>query len=146
MSAPYASELVRGNHVTVEIPDPAAGSDLFYQFPANFFYDCQSLIFRLTTGVAVANRNVRIIIQDDGGRTLFLGSPVVVQVASTIRTYCASQLSAPNTIVYPTSLQLALPPRFVYRQGYVLGALVDAIAAADQIDDAIISMLRHPTV
>ena len=142
-SAPFPSDIMRGSVITEALAAPGAGAVFDYVLPGFFNYELQFLTFQLTASAAVANRNVTITIEDDTPNLLWRCSPIIVQTAGQVRTYHASQLSAPNTIVYPNALQLALPPRNLLRPGYHISLAIDAMDAADQITDIFIHLIRH---
>lgn len=78
-----------GSLVSQSTADPAAGAEISFSVPADRRMRIRTLRFQLVTAIAVANRQVHIVL-DDSANVFYDHPALAVQVASTTVTYVAA--------------------------------------------------------
>lgn len=143
MSERFSSRLLRGSVHTIHVANPAAAADWTDATPVNMYTEIQTIRFTFVTSAAVVNRNVTIQISDAAGNSLYRVNAPFQQTAGQTRHYYCSQHGAPNTVIYPLSLQIPLPQGLVLGQGFFYGSQVEGpMDAADQLSDIYVCVLR----
>ncbi len=110
--------------------NPAAGADITFVQQTNTRAFFMSFTAILTTGAAVANRQVHIVL-DDGANQIYNHPALAVQVASTaVRYVFAAGVAALTTT---DGVQVVpIPPRYFLRSLHRIRTLTTALQAADQ--------------
>jgi hypothetical protein len=108
-----------GQPRSILIATPAAGADFTQTVPSSTRWRIVSLSATLTTAVAVANRNVDLVI-DDGANVFAEISSGFSQVASLVNDYTwmdggVAQAAFDNIVALPLPSQMFLPPTFRIR-------------------------------
>ena len=143
MPAPSSNDILRGSVQFEVVDNPLPQFDLLWIPPANYQSSILYCSFVLTTDANVANRNVTIQIVAPGALTTYRSAPVFVQTAGLTRTYIVSSNTAPNTIIYPLTLQLHLPANNLLVPGFLFRTIIDAMAVGDQISVISLTYVRH---
>jgi len=143
MSEQYSSQLLRGSVFIANVANPAAGADWADATPNNMYTEIQSIHFQLVTSAAVVTRNVIFLIADAGGNQIYrVNAPQTITAGQT-RRYIVSANHAPNTILYPTAIQIPIPPGLILGHGFFYGTNCDGpLDAADQLSDIRACVLR----
>jgi len=118
---------------------PGAGSGFVIVVPAGVRWRLQSLVFSLTTAVAVANRNVNLLLSPDGSNTLYFVSALASQAASLSVIYSAAAIS-PYTEAQTNLAVLPLPLNYVLLAGASLTINAQNLQAADQFSQSFIDV------
>lgn len=115
---------------------PAAGAEIVYTAPANSRIRIVSLSGLLTTSAAVANRNVKIVI-DDGATIYYEASAGFSQAASLANRYSFADGVSP-TALFDGCVALPLPSNLWLSPGHRVRTLTTALDVADQWSTALI--------
>lgn len=122
-----------GDVKRIQVPNPAAGADWTFTVPDNRIYRLRAVYWLFTTGAAVANRRVRLAI-DDGSNNLFALPASFAQGASEAWDYSVA-LAAPVLTGASGTGDLASSrslPDIILLAGYRLRVATANIQAADQ--------------
>lgn len=121
------------SHVVVTQGNPAAGAEVTVAVPAGKWWAVRAVHFKLVTAVAVANRLVRLAM-DDGANVFFTVPNDVAHAASQTTEYSygatfeAAQGATVSARVYPI-------PAVVLGPAYRIRTVTAAIQAADQFSE-----------
>lgn len=133
----------KGSLFQVLVANPAAGADWVYQLPANYRYQLQSILFRLTTDATVLARHVGISVYTLA-QMHFLTEYRNWQAATLVIDYC----TFPGAFDFLAALSLtqitSIPTNFMIRAGDLLGSETLNLAATDQFVNIVIDFLRWP--
>ncbi len=117
---------------SIAVPDPAAGADFIQTVPVGVGWDLFSILGRLTTSAAVANRAVRIIL-DDGANSLVLIPDAISQLANVVMDYTwAHGINSRGSNLGLNERGIDLPAGAILGAGYRIRSVVGNIQAADQ--------------
>ena len=115
---------------SIAITTPAAGADFTFPIPALSRYRIISLSATLTTAVAVANRNVELVI-DDGANVVAEIDSGFSQIASLVNDYTWMD-SGPIGAAFDNVVVLPLPANLILPAGFRISSETTGIQGADQ--------------
>lgn len=115
---------------SIQITTPGAGADFTFTIPALSRYRIISLSATFTTAVAVANRNVELVI-DDGANVVAEITSGFSQLASLVDDYTWMD-SGPSGALFDNVVVLPLPANLILSTGFRIRSETTAIQGADQ--------------
>jgi len=115
---------------SIAVTTPGAGADFTFTIPTLSRYRIISLSATLTTAVAVANRNVELVI-DDGANVLAEIDSGFSQLASLVNDYTWMD-SGPIGAAFDNVVVLPLPANLILPAGFRISSETTAIQGADQ--------------
>ncbi len=121
-----------GNLRSITGGTPAAGANISETVPTAAQWELIALHFQLVTSAVVANRVVRVLL-DDGANIFFESSAQFSQVASTTNFYAAAQGQNDRAVGSLNLGSSVLPINNRLNAGFRWRTLVNAIDAGDQL-------------
>lgn len=115
---------------SLNVANPAAGTDWLFTVPANARMRIVSLQAQLATSAAVANRNVQIFV-NDGVNPYWTHGVAATIPASTTDQITATTTNAPPEVV-TTTQEMVLPPGLILPGGHKIGTSTVNIQVGDQ--------------
>lgn len=129
-----------GDYGFVDLSDPAVGVLSAWLPSGDFIYRPLSVRVDLSTSAVVADRLLKLSLEIPGGGALIKAPSTVIQIASEVKSYWASQGGFdPNPVGDDYSLHL---PVAYFGAGDQLHIQVDNFDAGDQISNVRISYLK----
>lgn len=129
---------------TRKIPNPVAGADWTFKAPGGFYWRITSVVARLVTSAAVANRVVTLRASDQTNTWYAQETPLAVPQNTTVD-FCA-HTGGGGTSGTALTLVLALPSEgLLLPPGNQLVAVTTAIDVADQWSNVIAMLDEIPS-
>lgn len=120
---------------SIAITGTAAGAEWSRIVDANETWKLIAADFRLVADANVANRVVRIRLDDRAGNRVWLGQSLLVQTASQTRQYIAAAYGADiGTAGGSTNNSILTPPGLWMPQGFTLRTATIGLQVGDQYD------------
>jgi hypothetical protein len=133
---------IGGQLQSVAVGNPSAGANFSTTVPAGVVWRLVSLTVQMVTSAVVANRGMRLAVQDAGGNVLIRTAPNFLVPASSTVIYTAGA-GMPAGNLHPTGTQIvAMPlPQEVYMlPNYLIASSVNAQDVGDQLSAIVLAV------
>jgi len=140
---------IGGESLSFAVGDPAAGANWSFTIPAGYEYEIRSIQTKLTTSVAVANRQSRFVVNDAGANELwhlYFSQVIVASFAAWFSLFVGDSRSNYYLLVSALNSQYNdVVPDCRLLPGYTIGPLFTALDGADQFSSTRILAHRWKT-
>jgi hypothetical protein len=134
-----------GTIVYQQIANPGAGLDFTFTPPTGCRWRIQSLLFTLTTAVAVASRRVEVRISSSAG-THWIVFSRSVQAALLVYKYLLTALGGQQpSALWGGMVEIPISPEMRFNDTVTMKSVVADIQAADVVSDIFLTYERWAT-
>ncbi len=128
-----SDQFVVGHIRTINIPDPAAGTNFTYTTPANLRLKVRGLAFHLTTDANAANRNILIYSDDSNGNKNYIVANTTNITAGLDIDISLHPGARNSSSIVNSSIEMALSYSLILVPGDTINSFIINKQATDQI-------------